>query len=115
MAICKQCKDNKAAKWRKNNPDKWKSLKLKRKYGITTNQYNQILELQNGVCAICGNLETTIKNNQSQKICSLAVDHDHKTGKVRGLLCSNCNKAIGFLKENIDSFYSAIKYLLLNK
>lgn len=61
---------------------------LRRKFGITTYQYEQMLKDQNGVCAICK------KNNMKKK--GLNVDHDHQTKKIRGILCSNCNGSLGW-------------------
>ncbi len=83
--------------WRKKNPEKYKSynksvkekiysISLIKKYGITIDRYNEVFDKQNGVCAIC-------KKPTKKK---LFVDHDHQTGKVRGLLCSGCNMGIGF-------------------
>lgn len=77
---------------------------LKTKYNITEDQYNNMLQEQSNRCLIC-NSES---NAESKKF---AVDHCHKTGKVRGLLCSECNSGIGFLKENPDIMLSAIEYL----
>ena len=65
-------------------------------------------EQQNGVCAICGKPETKV---QYGKIQPLTVDHNHETGKVRGLLCFNCNIAIGKLKDDIVLLEKAIDYL----
>ena len=59
---------------------------LQKKYNITEEIYNKILLAQNGVCSICHN---------HQRYKHLAVDHDHKTGQVRGLLCENCNRGLG--------------------
>lgn len=99
------CKDRAAyaREWRKQNPEKAKSNDLRRCYGIDIEQYNQMLEKQNHTCAICGGVEKF--NN------SLAVDHDHKTGKVRGLLCTSCNQGIGKLQDSVDVLQSAINYL----
>lgn len=86
------------------NKDKvggWTDSMLRRKYGITLEQYNELLARQGGVCAICG--------GEDQK--RLAVDHDHKTGKVRGLLCARCNPAIGFLLDKVETAHKLILYL----
>lgn len=83
--------------------------RLKALYGITLEQYNQMLKDQNGVCAICKQPETAI--HQNGKIKRLAVDHNHKTGQVRGLACDNCNHGIGFFKENKKILLNAINYL----
>jgi len=72
---------------------------LKRYYGITPEQYEAMRQAQNGQCGICG------------KQVTLSVDHNHKTGKVRGLLCRNCNFLIGAAKESPSSPIKAIKYL----
>jgi hypothetical protein len=77
---------------------------LKKTYNITTEVYDVLLLKQNGQCAIC-------KKNQSDIKRRLSVDHSHSNGKVRGLLCYNCNTAIGYFKENISCFLEAIKYL----
>jgi len=74
-----------------------------RKYGITIDDYNKMLNDQNGVCAICGKTNITRRR--------LAIDHNHKTGKVRGLLCHRCNNAIGLFDENLETLKKAIKYL----
>ena len=76
---------------------------LLRKYGITPEQYAEMLFLQGGVCAICGG------DNADER--KLAVDHNHKTGKVRGLLCNNCNRAIGLLKDNLEVVNNLLSYL----
>jgi hypothetical protein len=71
-------------------------------YGITPEEYDALLRLQNGVCKICG--RTAGKRR-------LSVDHDHATGVVRGLLCNPCNVALGLLDENPETLRSAIRYL----
>jgi hypothetical protein len=79
---------------------------LKRHYGISVEEYENFLVKQNGVCAICGN-----KQPDSSKKSRLCVDHDHKTDKIRGLLCSNCNTALGLMKDDINRLAKAIEYL----
>ena len=75
---------------------------LQKSFGITLYEYNALLQAQKQVCAICFNVETTR---------SLAVDHCHKTGKVRGLLCRFCNQALGLLKDNSEIVERALNYL----
>lgn len=87
---------------------------LKNKYGIDLIQYNEILESQNHKCAICGILDTEIKDNSRNMIHKLFVDHDHKTGIVRGLLCANCNHGLGKFMDNIKYLEFAINYLNKN-
>lgn len=77
-------------------------------YGITLEQYDEMLRAQGGVCAICDKPEWVI---QKGKLRMLSVDHDHLTGVVRGLLCSNCNRAIGLLNDDMDTLKKAIHYL----
>jgi hypothetical protein len=82
---------------------------LRSKYGITLEQYNIMLENQGGVCAICGDPPTII--HAGEKVSPLSVDHCHKTGKVRGLLCHPCNMALGLFKDNKDRLRAAAAYL----
>jgi hypothetical protein len=81
---------------------------LKKCYGITLDDYNIMFEEQNGCCAVCGIHQSIFKK-------TLFVDHDHVSGKIRGLLCHDCNIAIGNLKDDPKLFYRAIDYLLKNK
>ena len=121
-----------ATEWRKNNPEKAKIIQekyrssekyvltyanshLKRKYGITYEDYLSMYELQNKSCKICGKSE--LRRNYQEKreqLLPLFVDHCHKTGKVRGLLCSKCNTGIGMFEDSIENLTSAISYLKEN-
>lgn len=91
-------------KMKKYHQDYSKQDHLKRTYNLDFDKYLNMLESQNGVCAICGQPEK-IKNQ------TLSVDHDHKTGKVRGLLCRECNWSLGGFKDDIEILYKAIEYL----
>ena len=95
---------------RKNNPDKYRDKSLRKYYGIGLNEFNQMLKSQNGKCAICDQEEAAI-DPRSKRPRQLAVDHCHKKGHVRGLLCSNCNLAIGNLKDSTELLRKAILYL----
>lgn len=97
-----------ANKYRKLNPDKVKNTKLMQDRGISFETYTQMLNSQNGVCAICKKSESTIWRG---KILSLAVDHDHSNNAVRGLLCLKCNRGLGLLEDNIETLQRAIAYL----
>ena len=101
----------------KNNPEKYKMLKrkshLKRYYGITVEQYDEMLKSQNGVCAICGNVELSNRGNTLNAL-SLAVDHCHETGKIRGLLCMDCNQTLGKFNDDPARFEKAAEYLVKN-
>lgn len=100
-STCKYCVNNRV---REYDPEYNRNVKLLRAYGITTAEYEALLKSQNGVCAIC-------KRNVPHKGDSMCVDHDHSTGAVRGILCSNCNRAIGLLEDNVAFLQSAINYL----
>jgi hypothetical protein len=82
-----------------------------RLFGVTPEQHRVMLEQQGGGCAICGGAELALANH-GRGIRGLAVDHDHTTGAVRGLLCSNCNKALGCMQDDPDRLLAAAMYLL---
>lgn len=83
---------------------------LLKRYNLTLDDYNLLLKKQKNKCAICKCPETRREPN-SEKICRLCIDHCHSTKKVRGLLCSACNSALGKFKENPKLLKSAIGYL----
>ena len=85
------------------NPDASRARDYKNKYGITISDYDLMFLEQDGVCKICSKAEPTYTN--------LAVDHCHTTGKVRGLLCTPCNKALGLFEDKQDLLLNAISYL----
>lgn len=95
------------------NADKLFEYSLKRKYNITKDFFDLMFNDQQGKCAICKNPETAL-HKQSGKVRRLHVDHDHKTGKVRGLLCTRCNMALGYLKENKEYVLNLLKYIEVN-
>jgi hypothetical protein len=95
-------------KWRKNNLGKDRDSTFKRKFGISLEQYNSMLSIQKGVCAICLRPERRVYNG---KISQLAVDHNHLTGKIRGLLCNDCNVMLGNAKDDPEILKRAIVYL----
>jgi hypothetical protein len=107
-------------KWQQENPERLNEYRreyrrrperktadregyLKRKYGLTLEQYDAMLEAQNGVCAICGEARPEER--------TLHVDHDHVTGVIRGLLCFRCNNALGDFREEYELFRRAADYL----
>jgi hypothetical protein len=95
--ICKSCQKNKF---------------LKKEYGITTDDYDLMLINQEGKCAICKTPEDECSvSYRTGKPLSLAVDHCHETGRVRGLLCDLCNRGLGMLEHDISILESAIRYL----
>lgn len=138
FSLCKECNCSRNRKWQKNNRDKvnftkqkWRALNknhckiyrkeyheknkthiLKqrrerhyvRKYGISIQDYDALVKAQNGLCAIC-NLPG---NGKYQK---LHVDHCHKTGKFRALLCVNCNRGLGYFQDNSECLKKAANYI----
>lgn len=100
-ACCRKCKPTKSKEW--NDSKKGRNYKLKYNFGITLEQYDQMFEQQNGVCVICG------KTNSNGR--RLYVDHSHKTGKIRGLLCHKCNTGLSGFGENEEYLLQAALYL----
>lgn len=101
--MCRVCAKEKNDEYRKKHPydaAKHRKSVLQRKYGLTLDQYQAIYDAQIGRCLICSAEEV-----------SLVVDHDHESGLVRGLLCSNCNVALGLVKEDVRVLRSMAAYL----
>jgi hypothetical protein len=96
---CKVCDRKRANKWAKENKNKT----LLRKYGITEQQFDTMLEDQCGRCDICG---THFESSKTTNI-----DHCHTTGKVRALLCRHCNLVLGHAKESVQILENAVQYL----
>lgn len=71
-------------------------------YDLSTENYQQLRKLQKNACAIC---------REPSRVRELAVDHDHVTNKIRGLLCSKCNMGLGMFKDSIDRLRAAVDYL----
>ena len=93
-----------ARKWHTEHKERSRNNYLKRRFGISLEEYNKLFEKQQGYCAIC-------KTHQKDLKKALSVDHDHRTGKVKGLLCSTCNYNLGWyekLQENILSYNRSI-------
>lgn len=107
-------KDWHARKWADKidrNPNFNRRRDLQRRFGITDDQYGVISKLQNDVCAICKNPESTF-DSKTGIIKSLAVDHCHVSGKIRKLLCFRCNSIIGRINESLELLDSMRQYLL---
>lgn len=112
LAACKQCTIN-AVRIRDQKPEnkaRQKELHFERRYNVSMEEYRELLKLQGGVCAICKLPETYLAPSTYQPRL-LAVDHDHVTGTVRGLLCSKCNRALGFFGDDISILKAALAYL----
>lgn len=101
-AYCKQCHYQRMQKGR-----------LKHQYGITLDEYREMFKKQKGKCASCGEEEKTItRKGNPRKLC---VDHDHITGLVRELLCSQCNVGIGMFEDSIAKIEKALNYMRRHK
>jgi hypothetical protein len=123
-------KASRSTRWRKANPDKarsqvkteteryretraayyqankrlWQNKRLQAEYGITIEEYDALLAAQGGKCAICGTEQCATGK-------AFAVDHDHDTGMVRGLLCKDCNIGLGMFKDDTFRLKAALDYL----
>lgn len=91
--------------WHHSNTEYVRDQKLLKTYGINLAQYHEILASQGGVCAVCGGPERMADGR------AMPVDHCHRTGKVRGILCSHCNRAIGLLGDDPETLIRASAYL----
>lgn len=134
-AHCKICARKRDKRWAKRNPKKraaidhrakenrkkrdlkgyqrsQRNTKLKANFGITIKQYDAMLLAQGGICAICGQLPDVVICG---KIADLHVDHNRETGKVRALLCSYCNTALGGFKHDPTRLRKAAAYLEYHK
>jgi hypothetical protein len=110
---CKSCDDKAKKKWSDSNPERaYRSMRernLKARFGMTLEDYEKLLREQGGKCAIC---EATENNTVGErKDWNFAVDHDHETGKVRGLLCNNCNRGLGLLRDSEELLRKAANYI----
>ncbi len=131
QSCCKMCLNARSKAWAEENRDRRRKTnreykrklrelyperearrqresKLPSMYGITGDQYNELLIAQDGLCRICGKQETKIRHGRTV---ALAVDHCHATGRVRGLLCNKCNRAIGWLGDDPALLIRAAEYL----
>jgi hypothetical protein len=89
--------------YHRNKVRVWERDVLQKLYGLSLEDYEEMLDQQDGKCAICGS---------TPDLRRLCVDHDHATGQVRGLLCRSCNLALGSMQDNIELLENAIAYLV---
>lgn len=113
---CKDCtvEQNLDHYHNKGGKEKQKQRSFKnnlKKYGITPETYQQLFTQQEGKCAICSSSEVSV----ARRSYNLFVDHDHETGKVRGLLCHHCNTGLGHFKDKTEALQKAIEYLNANR
>jgi hypothetical protein len=113
---CKLCDNAASKKYKNTNYDRFlfnsRKRQLKYKYGLTPEDYDVLLAKQNNSCGICG-LDVSLNKgpgprNGSKRFC---VDHDHKTGRIRGLLCNDCNRGLGLFGDDGTKIRKAIEYL----
>lgn len=102
----KQTGDGHSQKWRENNPELNRKYYLWTMYKVTPAQYDEMFAKQNGRCGICSTKEPGRKNAKF-----FCVDHDHVTGKIRGLLCMGCNLILGHARDHVGVLQRAIDYL----
>lgn len=93
----------------KQDPAYWRQYALRKRFQLTTAEYDKMFHAQNGVCAICKKKE--VDRSKLGKLKWLSVDHCHKTGMIRGLLCRKCNAAIGMMDESAALMTRAAEYL----
>ena len=109
---CKACCLVDTKQWRENQSiDRIKDLYLQRTYGVTIQWYQDTLALNNNTCPLCGKAFLF-----QGDLCgdSPVVDHDHKTGKVRGILCNECNRGLGYFHDNPAALLNAASYITEN-
>ena len=110
---CKECYIE--FKQKDYTPEKGRDKNLRHKYGITLEEYSVLLNNQNGKCATCGSTDPAgRKSGRGGSANVFVVDHCHKTGKVRGILCHRCNRAMGVIGDNISTLQAMIEYLSTN-
>jgi hypothetical protein len=104
VVSCKVCKEV----YRKNNLEKINLQRINKIYNLSKLEYDNLIKSQNNKCAICN--KEHLDNTKNK----LFIDHNHTSGKVRGLLCHHCNVALGSFYDNIDFLKNAIVYLEKN-
>ena len=105
---CKDCRNLERKIVRQNNPDREKCNRYRSKYGISLKKYTEMLESQDFRCKIC----TKHQDNHRRP---LSIDHCHKTNKIRGLLCDDCNLGLGKFKDDMKLLFNAAEYLFETK
>ena len=107
--ICKVCTNRRAKEWQAAHPERksanYRKWMLRKRYGITPEQFDDLLAAQDGCCACCGT------DTAGGQYGTFHVDHDHTTGKIRGLLCYPCNTGIGKLGDTLEGVERAASYM----
>lgn len=102
---CRLCINKRVREYKRNNPGYHRKSMLERQYGITLECYDKLVEEQNNQCKICG------KDGSLNQYGKLDIDHCHTNGHVRGLLCTQCNTAIGLLGDDEQRIRNAAEYI----
>jgi len=106
-SLCKPCNNKHAFTWNKKEVEKRRVIvqknNYKKRYGLSIQQKQELIDKQNSKCAIC--------TNQLKDTHDVCVDHNHTTGQIRGILCRKCNLGIGHLQDSQEILKSALKYL----
>ena len=109
--LCITCqKDKQKTNWASRSPQKRLEQHLKYKYGVTHAEFMSAWESQNGCCAICASELPDLMVYENRKR-GYAIDHNHKTGEFRGILCLMCNTLLGMAKDSVEILNSAMDYL----
>ena len=112
--LCIECQKNKQKNyWKSRTPLKRLEQHLKYKYGITHKEFMSAWESQSGCCAVC-NIELPDLMVYDNRRRGYAIDHNHETGKFRGILCLPCNTLLGMAKDSVEVLETAIQYLQTN-
>lgn len=117
-SVCKTCNSQKTRERQKSDPNyarRRRELRLLNDYGITLAEYEAMFTAQNGVCLLCQRPETAINHRTGEPFDCLVVDHDHENGKVRGLLCHRCNRALGLLADDPEILRRAADYVTFHR
>lgn len=105
---CKSCCNVDVAIWREQQSvERLKDLYYKRTYGISLEEFNSLLDIQQGECKLCYRKVSVEGIGPNRAV----VDHCHKNGHVRGILCNECNRALGYFHDNITAIENAVDYL----
>ncbi len=110
---CRKCYNKRHNKYTHDRWEKYSKIhreaRLKREYNISLEDYNRMLKEQDGVCYICKKPE--IRKHKDGTVHSLSVDHNHKTGALRKLVCGRCNYIIGLIERKMDIVFAVIQYI----
>lgn len=110
---CRECDREARLKYREANKERFAEVSrrkaLKFKYGISLEEYEAILEKQGHSCAICKTKENGVPGKR--RSWNWSVDHCHASGRIRGLLCNQCNRGLGMLGDTVESLQKALDYL----